>query len=359
MITASGVLAVKAAAAAIVTAAVAVAAVSTTRKPKRFIRGVVAGLMPMLPTKMNSTMAPDLTGLQPKTFWNSSGSRNGAAPTMIQNSDPPPIVARSVLRRSTRRSTRGCSVRSRCLTVAARRASDAMPRTAAGIVAAPGSASRCAVSVSPASPAEVMITPITSSRGGFAGGVDGMSLNATARATMPSGMLMRNSQRQLAWVTMSPPASGAMTGATSPGHTMKAISRMMSCLSAFMSTVNRPTGTIIAPPTPCRTRSATSSPRLVLVAHSNDATVKITMAARNTFLAPSRAASHPLSGISTASVIRYAVITSPTWAEATCRSAPIRGAAVVTMVPSRFSMKKQLATSKAMLRCRGVIMLLT
>ena len=46
-------------------------------------------------------------------------------------------------------------------------------------------------------------------------------------------------------------------------------------------------------------------------------------------------------------------MTSPTDVDGTCSARPIRGAAVVTIVPSRFSMKKQPATSRAM-RCVGV-----
>jgi len=78
----------------------------------------------------------------------------------------------------------------------------------------------------------------------------------------------------------------------------------------------------------------------------------MTIAVRNTGRAPQRAASQPLSGMNTASVTMYAAMTSPTEVEATWRASPIRGAAVVTIVPSRFSMKKQPATSKAVLRRR-------
>ena len=70
------------------------------------------------------------------------------------------------------------------------------------------------------------------------------------------------------------------------------------------STASLPTGTIIAPPAPWTIRQATSSPRLLLVAHSSDATVKITIAVRNTLRVPNRDTIHPLSGISTARVTR-------------------------------------------------------
>jgi hypothetical protein len=69
------------------------------------------------------------------------------------------------------------------------------------------------------------------------------------------------------------------------------------------STASLPTGTIIAPPAPWTMRQATSSPRPLLVEHS-DATVKMTIAVRNTLRVPNRDTIHPLSGISTARVTR-------------------------------------------------------
>ena len=79
---------------------------------------------------------------------------------------------------------------------------------------------------------------------------------------------------------------------------------MRSDFAARAITVRRPTGTIIAPPTPWSTLIATSSPRLELAAQPIDESVKMAIAARNTGRAPKRAVSHPLSGISTASVSR-------------------------------------------------------
>lgn len=45
--------------------------------PKLRIRGVVAGLMPVLPTKTAATMRPAWTGLQPKPSWNVRGNKKG------------------------------------------------------------------------------------------------------------------------------------------------------------------------------------------------------------------------------------------------------------------------------------------
>jgi hypothetical protein len=74
--------------------------------------------------------------------------------------------------------------------------------------------------------------------------------------------------------------------------------------SAWPRTTMRPTGTIIAPPAPCRIRSATSSPSVVLSAQPSGASVKTTIADRNTRRGPKRATIQPLSGMRTASVSR-------------------------------------------------------
>jgi hypothetical protein len=78
----------------------------------------------------------------------------------------------------------------------------------------------------------------------------------------------------------------------------------MSFRSAPDTTMVRPTGTIMAPPTPCSTRIPTSSPTLVLTAQPTDARVKTVIAARKMSRFPRRRVSQPLSGISTARVSR-------------------------------------------------------
>ena len=54
----------------------------------------------------------------------------------------------------------------------------------------------------------------------------------------------------------------------------------MSSLAAGVSTMLRPTGTIIAPPAPCSTRSATSVPRFALAAQPAEAAVNSAIAVR-------------------------------------------------------------------------------
>ena len=95
-ITGSGVAAVVNPRAAMTAAVPAVEATSSQRNPNRLISGVVSGLIPTLPTKMKAVTAPDFTGDQPNWVWNSSGSRNGAAPTTSQYAVPPNWETRNV-----------------------------------------------------------------------------------------------------------------------------------------------------------------------------------------------------------------------------------------------------------------------
>jgi hypothetical protein len=73
-------------------------------------------------------------------------------------------------------------------------------------------------------------------------------------------------------------------------------------LAVVRSTTSRPTGTIIAPPAPCRTRVAVSTSRLGAAAHAAEASVNSAIASVNTRRAPNRSASQPLIGMSTARV---------------------------------------------------------
>ena len=61
----------------------------------------------------------------------------------------------------------------------------------------------------------------------------------------------------------------------------------------------RPTGTIIAPPTPWMKRASTSVVSDVAAAHNSDPTTKTAMAARKTVRAPKRSATQPQMGMNT------------------------------------------------------------
>jgi hypothetical protein len=101
---------------------------------------------------------------------------------------------------------------------------------------------------------------------------------------------------------MAPPSAGASTGAVSAGQVSRAIARTLSDLPDRRSTASRPTGTIIAPPTPCSTRIPTSIGSVVLTAHPTEATVNSAMAVMKTRRTPNRSAIHPVAGMSTATV---------------------------------------------------------
>ena len=103
----------------------------------------------------------------------------------------------------------------------------------------------------------------------------------------------------------------------------------------------------MAPPIPCRIRAPTSIARLLLIAQSTEATVNVTMAISRIRRPPKRSVSQPLTGMPMAIVTRYAVMATLMSTAPTPRSAAIAGAAVAMIVPSRFSMKKVPATSRA------------
>jgi hypothetical protein len=64
--------------------------------------------------------------------------------------------------------------------------------------------------------------------------------------------------------------------------------------------VSRPTGTIMAPPQPCKMRKATSMWMFVEMPQRKDPRVKIPIAEEKTRRVPKRSAIHPLMGMKTA-----------------------------------------------------------
>ena len=103
---------------------------------------------------------------------------------------------------------------------------------------------------------------------------------------------------------MNPPSGGPITGPTSAGTVSQASACTSPALGTALSTMTRPTGTIIAPPTPCSARAPTSPARLVAEAQPIEATTKTPIAAWNTRRAPKRSAHHPLTGMKMASDTR-------------------------------------------------------
>ena len=161
---------------------------------------------------------------------------------------------------------------------------------------------------------------------------------------MPIGTLIKNIQCQLAYVVNSPPIAGPTTGPMSAGQVINPIAAMIPSLGVFFKTMIRPTGTIKAPPIPCNTLAKIKKFKLSLMPHKIDAAVNINIANVKTLRAPKRSANHPLIGIMTANVSKYAVMPIPTSTAYVLKSIAIMGNAVAMTVLSKVSIKKVVAT---------------
>ena len=93
---------------------------------------------------------------------------------------------------------------------------------------------------------------------------------------------------------------GPSMGPIRPGMATKLMARMSSDLANVRTRVSRPTGTIMAPPQPCRMRQATSRWMLLDMPQRNDPSVNRPMAEANTRRVPNRSAIQPLIGMKTA-----------------------------------------------------------
>jgi hypothetical protein len=87
-------------------------------------------------------------------------------------------------------------------------------------------------------------------------------------------------------VTMKPPTGGPSTGPSSAGTVSQAMAATSSCLAAVRSRTSRPTGTIIAPPMPWRTRAPTRKASESARPHRIEPMVNTAIAARKTVRVP-------------------------------------------------------------------------
>ncbi len=108
---------------------------------------------------------------------------------------------------------------------------------------------------------------------------------------------------------MNPPTTGPTVGPIIAGMVIQFIAETSSLRGKLRSRISRPTGVIIAPPKPWITRVANSIGRFVASPHSADPAVKIAIAEQNTMRVPSRSAIQPLTGMNTARLSKYVVIT--------------------------------------------------
>src|SRR5271154_6565188 len=103
-------------------------------------------------------------------------------------------------------------------------------------------------------------------------------------------------------------------------------------------TIRRPTGTIMAPPKPCRMREATNWGSECEHPHNTEPKVKIMIALRKIVRAPNRSAIQPLIGMKTARLSRYDVIARFSLIGSSPSDLAIAGSAVEMTVASSISM---------------------
>src|SRR6266851_2751981 len=97
-------------------------------------------------------------------------------------------------------------------------------------------------------------------------------------ATTPIGTLTKKISRQDSQCTISPPTVGPSSGPISAGIMTKFIATSSSDFANVRMIARRPTGVIMAAPSPCRIRAATSIGTLTDNPQSTDASVKIATA---------------------------------------------------------------------------------
>src|SRR6266568_4067239 len=149
---------------------------------------------------------------------------------------------------------------------------------------------------------------------------------------------------------MKPPSGGPITGPIKAGTVTQAIALTNALLSIERSSTRRPTGVIIAPPTPCTIRAITKSVTEEDSAQPTEPTMKTAMAMENTIRAPKRSAVQPLAGMNTASDNRYEVMASFSVSGLVPISAAMAGSDVAITVESMFSMNRAVATMSGIRR---------
>ncbi len=105
-----------------------------------------------------------------------------------------------------------------------------------------------------------------------------------------------------------------------------------------------PTGIMAPPPMPWTTRKKMMNPRLGDRAHANEPAAKSTIDQMKTGLRPSRSAIHPVTGCTTPTARRYAVMIHSTPLCA-LMLLPIGSSATVTIVVSRITMNVPMSTT--------------
>src|SRR5439155_1853876 len=147
---------------------------------------------------------------------------------------------------------------------------------------------------------------------------------------------------------------GPTIGPIIAGIVIQFIAETRPARGKLRSRISRPTGVIIAPPKPCTTRIVISIGRLSASPHSAEPPANSRTAAQNTRRAPNRSAIQPLTGMNTARLNRYVVITRLRRSGLSPRLRAIAGIDTAIIVESSPSMKKaQPTTSGIRTRSRG------
>ncbi len=102
-------------------------------------------------------------------------------------------------------------------------------------------------------------------------------------------------------MVISPPTGGPSIGPSSAGIDSQLSACTSSALDTLRNSTSRPTGTIIAPPQPCRNRAATRASSDCEAALATEPSRNTPIAVMNTGRAPKRSATQPLTGMNTAS----------------------------------------------------------
>ena len=103
---------------------------------------------------------------------------------------------------------------------------------------------------------------------------------------MPIGTLTKKISRHDSECTINPPTVGPSSGPISAGMMTKFIAARSSDFGKVRMIARRPTGVIMAAPSPCRMRAATSIGTLTDNPQSTDASVKTPTASANTRRVP-------------------------------------------------------------------------
>ena len=114
----------------------------------------------------------------------------------------------------------------------------------------------------------VIPSPTRSGGPGVGRGTRGIFHATSTKPITPIGTFIKNTPARRTGRSRMPPIGGPVIGPSSAGMVSQAMAESMSFFGISRSSSSRPTGTIIAPPTPCSSRKAISSPKPLATART-------------------------------------------------------------------------------------------